>query len=120
MNGLLSKSIRDFRGRLHKRDERVSILCRVPRADFDPRPLLCVPAEWERAAASAPINAEPAGEIRQQDIRSPDDATGSPVAGFTNTITSTTSALIGLDVPWRPVRSPEDLRVPVARETTKP
>jgi hypothetical protein len=39
---LLSKSIRDAQGRLHKRDERLTIVSRLPRADFDTRPLLKV------------------------------------------------------------------------------
>jgi hypothetical protein len=39
---LLSKSIRDAQGRLHKRDERLTIVSRLPRADFDTRPLLRV------------------------------------------------------------------------------
>lgn len=42
MTALLSKSIRDARGRLHKRDERLTIVSRLPRADFDTRPLLKV------------------------------------------------------------------------------
>jgi hypothetical protein len=39
---LLSKSIRDTHGRLHKRDERLTLVSRLPRADFDTRPLLKV------------------------------------------------------------------------------
>jgi hypothetical protein len=42
MTTLLSKSIRDAQGRLHKRDERLTIVSRWPRADFDTRPLLKV------------------------------------------------------------------------------
>jgi hypothetical protein len=38
----LSKSIRDAQGRLHKRDESLTIVCRLPRADCDTRPLLKV------------------------------------------------------------------------------
>jgi hypothetical protein len=39
---LLSKSVRDAQGRLHKRDESLTIVSRLPRADFDTRPLLKV------------------------------------------------------------------------------
>ena len=42
MTALLSKSMRDAYGRLHKRDERLTIMSRLPRADFDTRPLLKV------------------------------------------------------------------------------
>lgn len=42
MTALLSKSIRDAQGRLHKRDESLTIVSRLPRADFDTRPLLKV------------------------------------------------------------------------------
>ena len=42
MTALLSRSIRDACGRLHKRDERLTIVSRLPRADFDTRPLLTV------------------------------------------------------------------------------
>jgi hypothetical protein len=42
MTALLSKSIRDADGRLHKRDEALTIVSRLPRADFDFRPLLKV------------------------------------------------------------------------------
>jgi hypothetical protein len=42
MEALLSKSIRDAYGRLHKRDEHLTILSRSPRADFDSRPVLKV------------------------------------------------------------------------------
>jgi hypothetical protein len=42
MTTLFSKSIRDAHGRLHKRDERLTILNRLPRADFDTRRLLKV------------------------------------------------------------------------------
>jgi hypothetical protein len=42
MTTLLSKSIRDAQGRLHKRDERLTIVSRLPRADFDTLPLLKV------------------------------------------------------------------------------
>ena len=42
MSALLSKSIRDAYGRLHKRDEPLTIMSRLPRADFDTRPLLKV------------------------------------------------------------------------------
>jgi hypothetical protein len=42
MTALLSRSIRDACGRLHKRDERLTIVRRLPRADFDTRPLLKV------------------------------------------------------------------------------
>jgi hypothetical protein len=45
MTTLLSKSIRDTQGRLHKRDERLTIVSRLPRADFDTRPLLKVQFE---------------------------------------------------------------------------
>ena len=38
----LSKSIRDAQGRLHKRDESLTIVSRMPRADFDTRALLKV------------------------------------------------------------------------------
>jgi hypothetical protein len=38
----LSRSIRDAQGRLHKRDESLTIVRRLPRADFDTRPLLKV------------------------------------------------------------------------------
>jgi hypothetical protein len=47
MTALLSKSIRDAQGRLHKRDERLTIVSRLPRADFDARPLLKVRFEDE-------------------------------------------------------------------------
>ena len=42
MTAVLSKSIRDAYGRLHKRDERLTITSRLVRADFDTRPLLKV------------------------------------------------------------------------------
>jgi hypothetical protein len=42
MTALLSKSIRDAYGRLHKRDERLTIMSRLHRADLDTRPLLKV------------------------------------------------------------------------------
>jgi hypothetical protein len=42
MSALLSKSIRDAYGRLHKRDEPLTIMSRLPRADFDTRPLVKV------------------------------------------------------------------------------
>ena len=42
MTAVLSKSIRDAYGRLHKRDERLIIMSRLVRADFDTRPLLTV------------------------------------------------------------------------------
>lgn len=42
MTALLSKSIRDSQGRLHKRDESLTIVSRLPRANFDTRPLLTV------------------------------------------------------------------------------
>jgi hypothetical protein len=42
MTALLSKSIRDAQGRLHQRDESLTIVSRLPRADFDTRPLLKV------------------------------------------------------------------------------
>jgi hypothetical protein len=42
MTSRLSKSIRDAQGRLHKRDESLTIVNRLPRADFDDRPLLKV------------------------------------------------------------------------------
>jgi hypothetical protein len=42
MTALLSKAIRDSYGRLHKRDERLTIMSRLSRADFDSRPLLKV------------------------------------------------------------------------------
>ena len=42
MTALLSTSIRDSQGRLHKRDESLTIVNRLPRADFDTRPLLKV------------------------------------------------------------------------------
>jgi hypothetical protein len=38
----LTKSIRDAQGRLHKRDESLTIVGGLPRADFDTRPLLKV------------------------------------------------------------------------------
>ena len=42
MTAQLSRSIRDAYGRLHKRDERLTIVSRIRRADFDTRPLLKV------------------------------------------------------------------------------
>jgi hypothetical protein len=42
MTGLLSRSSRDANGRLHKRAERLIIVGRLPRADFDTRQLLKV------------------------------------------------------------------------------
>jgi hypothetical protein len=42
MTALLSKPIRDSYGRLHKRDERLTVVSRLPRVDFDTRPLLKV------------------------------------------------------------------------------
>src|SRR5215469_13451030 len=42
MTAQLSRSIRDAYGRLHKRDERLTIVSRIRRADFDIRPLLKV------------------------------------------------------------------------------
>jgi hypothetical protein len=42
MTGLLCKSIRDAQGRLHKRAERLTVVSRLSRADFDTRPLLKV------------------------------------------------------------------------------
>jgi hypothetical protein len=42
MTALLSRSIRDAHGRLHKSDEPLTIVSRLPRADFDTRPLLKV------------------------------------------------------------------------------
>jgi hypothetical protein len=42
MTGHLCTSIRDSEGRLHKRDERLTIVHRLPRADFDARALLKV------------------------------------------------------------------------------
>jgi hypothetical protein len=42
MEALLSKSIRDAYGLLHKRDEHLTILSCLPRADFDSRPVLKV------------------------------------------------------------------------------
>jgi hypothetical protein len=42
MTALLSKSIRDAHGRLHKLDERLTMVSQLPRADFDTRTLLKV------------------------------------------------------------------------------
>lgn len=42
MTGHLCRSIRDAEGRLHKRDERLTIVYRLTRADFDARALLKV------------------------------------------------------------------------------
>jgi hypothetical protein len=42
MTGLLCKSIRDAQGRLHKLGERLTVMGRLSRANFDTRPLLKV------------------------------------------------------------------------------
>jgi hypothetical protein len=40
MNRAAIQTIRDAQGRLHKRDESLTIVNRLPHADFDTRPLL--------------------------------------------------------------------------------
>jgi len=42
MIALLTKSIRDAQGRFHKRHESLTVVGRLPRADFDTRSLLKV------------------------------------------------------------------------------
>ena len=42
MTARLSKSIRDAQGRIHKRDETLTIVGQLPRTDFDPRTLVRV------------------------------------------------------------------------------
>ena len=63
MTALLSKSIRDAQGRVHKCDERLTILSLLPRADFDTRPLLKVRFEDGSIGVVFPEEVElPAGQ----------------------------------------------------------